>query len=55
MSLMFAAKLAHFEKLLQNSDVRLQRVGKIGYGHFSRMRDEQIAQEKRAAVRGELR
>jgi hypothetical protein len=54
LSSMFAARLAPFEKLLQHHDVRLQRIGKIGFGHFSKLRDEQLAHEKRAAVRGEL-
>jgi hypothetical protein len=54
MSSMFAARLAPFEKLLQHPDVRLQRVGKIGFEHFSKLRDDNLAHEKRAAIRGEL-
>jgi hypothetical protein len=53
-SSMFAAKLAPFEKLLKHPDVRLQRVGKIGFEQFSKLRDENLTHEKRAAVRGEL-
>lgn len=55
MSSMFAAKLNPFEKLLQHADVRLRNVGKIGFEHFSKLRDENLAHEKRAAVRGEPR
>jgi len=54
MSSMYAARLAPFEKLLQHPDVRMQRIGKIGFEHFSKLRDEQLVHEKRAAVRGEL-
>jgi hypothetical protein len=53
-SSMFAARLAPFEKLLQHTDARLQKVGKIGFEHFSKLRDEQLACEKRAAIRGGL-
>lgn len=51
---MFVIGLAPFEKLLQHTDARLRKVGKIGFDHFSKLRDAQLAQEKRAAVRGEL-
>ncbi|MGA9452185.1 MAG: hypothetical protein WBW41_12670 [Verrucomicrobiia bacterium] len=54
MSSMFAAKLVPFEKLLRHPDARLRNVGKIGFEHFSNLRDEHLAAEKRAAVRGEL-
>jgi hypothetical protein len=54
MSSMYAARLAPFEKLLQNSNPRLQSVGKIGVNEFSKLRDFHLAHEKRAAVRGEL-
>ena len=54
MSSMFAARLAPFEKLLNHKNVRLQKVGKIGFEHFSKLRDDHLAHEKRAAVRGEL-
>jgi hypothetical protein len=54
MSSMFAARLAPFEKLLQHSDARLRNVGKMGFEQFSKLRDEQLAAEKRAAVRGKL-
>lgn len=53
-SSMFAARLVPFEKLLQHTDVCLQRVGKIGFEHFSKLRDENLAHERRAAIRGEL-
>ena len=54
MSSMFAARLAPFEKLLQHTDERLRKVGKIGFDHFTIQRDEHLAHEKRAAIRGEL-
>lgn len=54
MSSMFAARLAPFEKLLHHADARLRKVGMIGVEHFTKLRDEQLAREKRAAVRGEL-
>jgi len=54
LSSMYAARLAPFEKLLQNSNPRLQSVGKIGVNEFSKLRDFHLAHEKRAAVRGEL-
>ena len=50
----YAARLAPFEKLLQHPDVRLRKVGKIGFDHFSKQRDGHLAYEKRAAIRGEL-
>src|ERR1017187_9303790 len=53
-SSMFAARLAPFEKLLQHTDARLRKVGKIGFDHFSIQRDQNLAHEKRAAIRGEL-
>ena len=54
MSSMFAAKLAPFEKLLRHPDARLRNVAKIGFEHFSKLRDQHLAAEKRAAVRGEI-
>jgi hypothetical protein len=54
MSSMCAAKLAPFGKLLQHTDPRLRKVGTIGFEHFSTRRDEHLAREKRAAVKGEL-
>jgi hypothetical protein len=54
MSSMYAARLAPFERLLHQADVRLRKVGTIGVEHFTKLRDEQLAREKRAAVRGEL-
>jgi hypothetical protein len=54
MSSMFAARLAPFEKLLQHTDERLRKVGKIGFDHFTIQRDEHLAHEKRAEIRGEL-
>jgi hypothetical protein len=54
MSSMFAARAAPFKKLLHHTDDRLRKVGKIGFDHFSKLRDEHLAHEKRAAVRGEL-
>jgi hypothetical protein len=54
MSSMFAARLAPFETLLHHADPRLRKVGMIGVEHFTKLRDEQEAREKRAAVRGEL-
>lgn len=54
MSSMFAARLTPFEKLLHHPNARLQKVGQIGFKHFSELRDRQLAHEKRAAVRGEL-
>jgi hypothetical protein len=52
MSSMFAARLAPFEKLLSHANDRLKKIGMIGYEHFSKLRDEHLAHEKRAAVRG---
>ena len=52
MSSMYASRLIPFEKLLQHEDYRLRKVGQIGVGYFSKLRDEQLAAEKRAAVRG---
>ena len=52
MSSMFAAKAAPFENLLQHSDARLRRIGQIGFGQFSTLRDEQLACEKRTEIRG---
>lgn len=52
MSSMFAAKAAPFEKLLQNPDNRLRKVGQIGFQQFSELRDAHLAAEKRAEVRG---
>jgi hypothetical protein len=54
MSSMFATKLAPFEKLLSHPNHRLRKVGKIGVEHFSKLRDQHLSAEKRAAVRGEL-
>jgi hypothetical protein len=54
MSSMYAAKLAPFQKLMQHPDPRLRRVGEIGSQHFTELRDNNLALEKRAAVRGEL-
>ena len=54
MSSMYAARLAPFEKLLQNINPSLQKIGKIGVNEFSKLRDFHLAHEKRAAVRGEL-
>lgn len=54
MSSMYSAKLAPFKKLLQHPDLRLQRVAKIGFEHFSALKDENLAREKHAAVRGNL-
>jgi hypothetical protein len=54
MSSMFAARLTPFEKLLHHPNVRLRKVGQIGFEHFSELRDKHLASEKRAAVRGEL-
>lgn len=53
MSSMFSARLTPFEKLLHHPDARLRKVGKIGFEHYSELRDRNLAQEKRAAVRGE--
>ncbi len=53
MSSMFAARAAPFEKLLRHRDIRLRQVGKIGFEHYSALRDEHLAHEKRAAIRGE--
>jgi hypothetical protein len=52
MSSMFSARLAPFEKLLQHADARLRRIGQIGFEHFSIQRDEYLAREKQAAIRG---
>jgi len=52
MSGMYASRLTPFEKLLQHGDARLRKVGQIGVQHFSKLRDEHLAAEKRAAVRG---
>jgi hypothetical protein len=54
MSSMYAAKMAPFEKLLKNTNPRLQKIGKIGVNSFASLRDAHLAYEKRAAVRGEL-
>jgi hypothetical protein len=54
MSSMYAARLAPFEKLLQNINPSLQKIGKNGVNEFSKLRDFHLAHEKRAAVRGEL-
>jgi hypothetical protein len=54
MSSMYAAKLIPFEKLSQHADSRLRKIGKIGVDHFTQLRDENLAHEKRAAVRGGL-
>jgi hypothetical protein len=43
-----------FEKLLQHNDAGLRKVGKIGFDHFSIQRDQHLAHERRAAIRGEL-
>ena len=51
---MFAARLAPFEKLRNHPDVRLQKVAAIGTKHFSALRDENLAREKRLAIRGEV-
>jgi len=51
---MYASRLPPFEKLSRDADPRLRKIGKIGVEHFSRLRDEQLAVEKRATVRGEL-
>jgi hypothetical protein len=53
-SSMFATRLAPFEKLLGHSDARLRNVGKIGFERFSKLRDEHLVAERRAAVRGEV-
>jgi hypothetical protein len=53
-SSMFAARAARFEKLLKHTDPRLRKVGKIGFDHYSKLKDEQLVHEKRAAIRGEL-
>lgn len=50
----YAAQLAPFEKLLQHKDSRLRKLGQIGGDHYSRLRNERLAAEKKAAVRGEL-
>jgi hypothetical protein len=52
LSSMYAARLAPFEKLIHHADARLRKVGKIGVDHFTKLRDEQLECEKRAAVRG---
>jgi len=52
MSSMFAARLSPFEKLLIHTDERIQRVGKIGVDHFSKLLDAQLRGERRAAIRG---
>lgn len=49
---MYSSRLIPFEKLLQHGDARLRKVGQIGIQHFSKLRDEQLATEKRAAIRG---
>jgi hypothetical protein len=54
MSSMFAAKLAPFEKLLSHPNAQLRNVGKIGFDHFSKLRDQHLTTEKRAAVRGQF-
>jgi hypothetical protein len=54
MSSMFAALTARFEKLFHHSDSYLRKIGAIGVGHFTKLRDAQLASEKRAAVRGDL-
>jgi hypothetical protein len=53
LSSMYASRLIRFEKLLQHEDVRLRKVGQIGVNYFSKLRDDHLAAEKRAAVRGE--
>jgi hypothetical protein len=53
MSSMYAANVAPFEKLLKHADPRLRKVGEIGFEHFSKLRDQTLSNEKRAAVRGE--
>ena len=54
LSSMYARKLVPFEKLFRADNARLKKIGQIGVEHFSKLRDEQLASEKRAAVRGEL-
>jgi hypothetical protein len=54
MSSMYAARMAPFEKLLKNANPLLQKVGEIGVKNFASLRDAHLAEEKRAAVRGEL-
>lgn len=49
---MYVSRLTPFEKLLQHGDARLRKVGQIGIQHFSKLRDEHLAAEKRAAIRG---
>jgi len=51
-SSMFAAWAAPFEKLLKHDDARLRKVGKIGFEHYTRLKDAHLAHEKRAAIRG---
>src|SRR3974390_2836009 len=43
---MSAANLVPFEKLLQDKDERLRKIGQIGVEHFSKLRDECLAAEK---------
>jgi hypothetical protein len=50
----YASRLVPFEKLAQHSEARLQIIGKIGLAHFSKLKNESLKIEKRAAIRGEL-
>jgi hypothetical protein len=54
MSGMFAARRVPFEKMLHHPDPRLQNVAKIGFEHFSKLREETLASEKRREIRGEF-
>jgi len=54
MSSMYASRLVPFEKLLAHENARIREIGKIGVEHFSELRGEHLAHEKRAAIRGEL-
>jgi hypothetical protein len=51
---MYATKLKAYEELLKNPDTRLQQIGRTAAAYFSKMRDENLALEKRAAIRGEI-
>jgi hypothetical protein len=51
-SSMYAGKLAPFEKLLKHPDSRLRKVGQTGCEYFSQLRDEALAREKHASIRG---
>jgi len=52
--LMYATRMAPFEKLLKTGHPRLQKIGQTGVNNFSPQRDAHLAHEKRAAIKGEL-